>query len=191
MEAIKTFLQENREMEAIENIKTRRSIRVYENKAVSIELINKAIEAAQMAPSWKNSQTVNYVVIANKEKKEELLELLPSFNAKTVSTAASVVIMTTNKYRCGYERDGSYTTKKGDRWEMFDAGLAAEALCLSLWDGGIGSCIMGIYDEDGISSFIDLPENQYVTAVVALGYPAEAPGAPKRKSLEDKVRYYL
>ena len=178
-------------MEAIENIKTRRSVRIYENKAVSLELINRAIETAQMAPSWKNSQTVNYVVIAGKGKKEELLGLLPAFNAETVSTAAAVIVMTTSKYRCGYERDGSFTTKKEDRWEMFDAGLAAEALCLSLWDEGVGSCIMGIYDEDRISAFIELPENQYATAIIAIGYPAEAPEAPKRKSLEAKVRYYL
>ncbi len=178
-------------MEAIENIRTRRSIRVYENKRVSIASINKAIEAALLAPSWKNSQTVNYIVIANKEKKDALMELLPEFNARTVSTAAAVIIMTSNKYRCGYERDGSYTTKKGDRWEMFDAGLAAEALCLSLWNEGIGSCIMGIYDEDRITSFIELSENQYVTAIISLGYPAESPEAPKRKRLEEKVRYYL
>lgn len=178
-------------MNTIESIKTRRSVRVYQNKSVNIELINKAIETAQMAPSWKNTQTVNYVVIKNEEKKKALMELLPSFNSKTVSTAAAVVVMTTNKYRCGYEKDGSWTTKKEDKWEMFDAGLAAEALCLSLWDEGIGSCIMGIYDEDNISSFIGLPDNQYVTAIISLGYPAETPEPPKRKKLEDKVRYYL
>ena len=50
---------------------------------------------------------------------------------------------------------------------------------------------MGIYDEDRISAFIELPENQYATAIIAIGYPAETPEAPKRKSLEAKVRYYL
>ena len=97
--------------------------------------------------------------------------------------------MTTRKSRCGYERDGSYSTKKGDRWEMFDAGIACQTLCLAAWAQGLGTCIMGIYDEDQVPALLKVPEEQMVTALVAMGYPAETPEAPNRKSLEDKVQY--
>ncbi len=178
-------------MEAIENILTRRSVRIYEDKAVSKELLDEIISTAQMAPSWKHTQTPNYIVILSPEKKAELMEALPSFNARNVSTAPAVIVMTSKKGRCGYERDGSFTTKKEDRWEMFDGGIACQTLCLAAWDKGLGTCVMGIYDEDKVPALLEVPEDQYVTAIISIGYPAEEPKAPKRKPLEEKVRYYL
>ena len=176
-------------MEAMENILTRRSVRVYEEKPVSRETMDAVLTAAQMAPSWKHTQTPGFIVITSPEKKAELMALLPSYNARNVSTAPVVVVMTTKKKRCAYERDGSFTTKKEDRWEMFDAGIACQTLCLAAWAQGLGTCIMGIYDEDKVPAMLEVAEDQYVTAIVSMGYPAETPKAPRRKPLEEKVRY--
>ncbi len=176
-------------MEAMENIYTRRSVRAYADRPVTRKTLDRVLSAALMAPSWKNTQTAGYLVIQTPEMKEKLMECLPAYNARTVSTAPVVVVMTTRKSRCGYERDGSYSTKKGDRWEMFDAGIACQTLCLAAWAQGLGTCIMGIYDEDQVPALLKVPEEQMVTALVAMGYPAETPEAPNRKSLEDKVQY--
>ena len=176
-------------MEAMENILTRRSVRVYKDTPVSRETLDTILTAAQMAPSWKHTQTPGYIVITTPEMKTALMEALPSYNARNVSNAPVVVVMTTRKKRCAYERDGSFSTKKEDRWEMFDAGIACQTLCLAAWDQGLGTCIMGIYDEDKVPALLDVPEDQYVTAIVSMGYPAEAPKTPKRKPLEEKVRY--
>ena len=105
-------------MEAMENILTRRSVRIYEDQPVSRETLDTVLAAAQMAPTWKNTQTPGYIVITTPEKKAELMEALPAYNARNVSTAPVVVVMTTKKKRCAYERDGSFTTKKEDRWEV-------------------------------------------------------------------------
>ena len=176
-------------MEAMENILTRRSVRIYRDTPVYRETLDTILAAAQMAPSWKNTQTSGYIVITTPEMKAALMEALPPYNAKTVSTAPVVVVMTTRKKRCAYERDGSFSTKKEDRWEMFDAGIACQTLCLAAWAQGLGTCIMGIYDEDRVPTLLDVPEDQYVTAIVSMGYPAESPTAPKRKPLGEKVRY--
>ena len=72
---------------------------------------------------------------------------------------------------------------------MFDAGIACQTLCLAAWAQGLGTCIMGIYDEDKVPALLEVPEDQYVTAIVSMGYPAETPKAPKRKPLEEKVQY--
>ena len=176
-------------MEAMENIYTRRSVRAYADRPVTRKTLDRVLSAALMAPSWKNTQTAGYLVIQTPEMKEKLMECLPAYNARTVSTAPVVVVMTTRKSRCGYERDCSYSTKKGDRWEMFDAGIACQTLCLAAWAQGLGTCIMGIYDEDQVPALLKVPEEQMVTALVAMGYPAESPEAPNRKSLEDKVQY--
>jgi len=177
-------------MELFEALHTRRSIRAYDPaRPVSREILEKILSAAQMAPSWKNTQTAGLVVVESPEMKEKLMEALPYYNARTVSTAPVTVVMTAKKGRAGYERDGSFTTGKGDRWEMFDGGIACQTLCLAAWGEGLGSCIMGIYDEEKLPALLEVPEDQYVTAVVSLGYPAETPNAPKRKPLEEKVRY--
>ena len=176
-------------METMDAIKSRRSVRVYEDRPVDKQVLEGVLEAALMAPSWKNTQTAGYIVVESQEMKEKLMEALPPYNARTVSTAPVVIVMTARKERCGYNRDGSFTTQKGDRWEMFDNGIACQTLCLAAWDQGLGTCIMGIYDEDRLPELLKVPEEQYVSAVVAMGYPGETPVCPKRKTLEEKVRY--
>lgn len=178
-------------METMQTIQTRRSIRVYEDRPIDKAVLEEILRAALMAPSWKNTQTAGYLVVEHPEQaqRERLMACLPPYNARIVSTAPVIVVMTTQHGRSGFNRDGSFTTKKEDRWEIFDAGIACQTLCLAAWEKGIGSCIMGIYDEEKLPELLQVPEDQIITAVVALGYPAETPEPPKRKTLEDKVRY--
>ena len=58
-----------------------------------------------------------------------------------------LIAVTFKKGRCGFERDGSYSTKKEDRWQMFDVGVASQTLCLAAHEAGLGTVIMGIWDE--------------------------------------------
>ncbi len=63
-----------------------------------------------------------------------------------------LVAVTFIKGRCGYERDGSFSTKKEDRWQMFDTGMLRCRLSVLLQKRkGLGTVIMGIFDEDGIA----------------------------------------
>lgn len=176
-------------MEAKDLIYTRRSIRAYKTTPVPKDCLDRVFSAALMAPSWKNTQTAGYMAVTSPEMKEKVLSCLPAFNANTAKDAPVIVVMTANRFRSGYERDGSYSTKKEDRWESFDAGIACQTLCLAAWNEGLGTCIMGIFDEDAIASVLNIPENQVITAVIPMGYPAAAPTAPARKSLDEKVHY--
>ena len=97
--------------------------------------------------------------------------------------------MTFIKGRSGFERDGSFSTKKEDRWQMFDVGVACQTFCLAAHEAGLGTVILGIWDEDGITKLLDIPENQELAALIAIGYPDIAPEAPKRKSVEDLLTY--
>jgi nitroreductase len=91
--------------------------------------------------------------------------------------------------RSGFERDGSCTTSKGSDWEMFDAGIAAQTFCLAANEKGLGTCIMGIFDDAAVAEAINLPEGQKVGALIAIGYPAEEPAAPARKEVEQLVQF--
>lgn len=177
-------------MNTIECINTRRSIRRFTEEPVAHEVMEKIIEAASMAPSWKNTQITRYTVVESKELKDKIAEeaTIP-FNANTINSAAAVVAVSVVKNRCGYERDGSYTTVKKDSWQMFDAGVAAQTFCLAAHEYGIGSVVMGIFDYDKVAEMVEMPETQEMVALIAIGYPAENPEAPKRKMVEDLLTY--
>ena len=179
-------------MDALTCIETRRSIRKYQEKPIPHEVMEEIVKEASFAPSWKNSQVVRYVVVENPEIKSKIANkavLGFAYNTGTIEHAATLVVVTMIHGRSGYERDGSFTTSKEDRWEMFDAGIATQTFCLAAHEKGIGSVIMGIFDEAKVGELINIEEGRKVAALVAVGYPAETPDAPKRKSVEELVRF--
>lgn len=173
-------------MELVECIAQRRSIREYTAEPVSNETIEGLIAVASYAPSWKNSQTVRYVLVRNPELKENIADdcvLGFASNAKIIRNAPALILVTTLAKRAGYERDGSFTTSKGTHWESFDAGIATQTLCLAAHNEGLGTVIMGIYDERKVIDVVGIPEGQTVAAMVAIGYPAQQPAMPPRKDV--------
>lgn len=179
-------------MEALECIKTRRSIRKFKEEPVARETVDAIIEAASMAPSWKNTQISRYHIVESKEILQEIANncvLDFEFNQKTISRAPQLVVVSMVEKRCGYEKDGSFTTSKEDRWEMFDAGIASQTFCLAAHDLGVGTVILGIFDEDKIAKAISLPEGQKVAALIVMGYPNQECEAPKRKTVAELARY--
>ena len=178
-------------MEALECIKTRRSVRKFTEEAVSREQMAEVVAAAAYAPSWKNTQTARYYFVTDKEKIARLASdcmMDFAYNQKTASHAPALVILTTITGRSGFERDGSFSTSKGTHWQSFDAGLAAEAFCVAAHDAGLGTVILGIYDETRVKAVLNLPETESVSALIPIGVPAESPAAPKRKDVSELLR---
>lgn len=102
-------------MEAIECIKTRRSIRKYEDKPVDRSLIEEIIEIARFAPSWKNSQSVRYIAIYDNDIRNKIAgECIMGHegNKNNIQGAPVLMVELTVNKRAGYERDGSYSTSK-------------------------------------------------------------------------------
>lgn len=179
-------------MNIIKAIKTRRSIRKFTTETVSKIDFEDIVEMASFAPSWKNSQTPGYVVVQDKEIKSKIAKegvLGFAHNTAIIENCNALVVVTSVAKRCGYEKDGSFTTTKGQGWEMFDAGIAAQTFMLAAHDKGIGSVVLGIFDEDYVAKAIGLEDGKNVSALIATGYPAEKPEAPKRKSINELVRF--
>ncbi len=175
-------------MNAIDCIKTRRSIRKFDSREVSAQAIADLVDIAAFAPSWKNSQTTRYIAVFDPELKARLANdcmLGFEYNIGTANNAPCMVVVTTVNCRSGYERDGSFTTSKGTHWQSFDAGIATQTFCLAAHDAGLATVVMGIFDEDKVAEVVGAPEGQSVSALIAVGYPADEPQAPKRKSSEE------
>ena len=162
-------------MDMIQGIKERRSIRRFKDMPVPRETLEEIVEAASYAPSWKNSQTVRYYIADRKELLDQIAteECLMGFrhNLNIIAGSPALVVLASVAGRSGYERDGSSSTAKGSHWESFDAGAAAMAFCLAAHEKGLGTVIMGIFDEDKVRQVIRLPEDQRISALISIGYP--------------------
>ena len=168
-------------------IKERRSTRKFTDQAVSEDDIREIVATAAYAPSWKNTQTSRYIAVVNPEKKQEIADTCVmgfAGNQRIIGEASVLIVETTVNERSGYERDGSFSTSKGTHRQSYDAGLAGEAFCLAAWEKGLGTVIMGIFEEEKVKEVLQIPETESVSALIALGYPEEVPEAPKRKETE-------
>lgn len=138
-------------MEALECIKTRRSVRRFAEEPVTPEQVAEVVAAAAYAPSWKNTQIARYILVEDAQKREKIAGdcvLDFTYNANTLSHAPALVALTMVTGRSGFERDGSYSSPLEGHWQSFDAGIAAQTFCLAAHALGLGTVIMGIYDPD-------------------------------------------
>ncbi len=178
-------------MTAKECIMGRRSVRQFTDKPIPHELISEIVETASYYPSWKHTQIVRFIAVEGEMKNRlarECTDIWPN-NGKIMESAPVVMVITMIKNRSGFERDGSYSTSKGDRWQMYDAGIASQTLCLSAYEKGIASVILGLFDDTKVASILGVPEDREVAALIPMGYAAESPVAPKRKSVEELLSF--
>lgn len=156
-------------MELDECINNRRSIRKkYLDKPVSKETVIKLIEAAQKAPSWKNSQVSRYYVINTQEYKEKILNCLAEFNKENIKNAPVIIVSAIEKGISGFNKDGEYASHLKEGFQYFDNGLQVENLCLKAYELGLGTLIMGIYDAEKIRETLNIPEGQEIVAVIGV-----------------------
>ena len=178
-------------MTAKECIKGRRSIRKFADTPVSRDVIADIVETASYAPSWKHTQITRYIAVEGELKDKIADECTSAYakNGEIIKNAPMLIAVTFIKNRSGFERDGSYSTPKEGGWQMFDAGVASEAFCLAAYEQGLGTVIMGIFDEAKAASLLEVPEERELVALIPIGYPAESPDAPKRKSVEELLSF--
>lgn len=179
-------------MEFKELIEARRSIRQYaEGVVVTADDIKAMIAAAQQAPSWKNSQTGRYYAVISPEMIEKVQsECLPEFNRNNSKNAGALIVTAYVANRSGFERDGNPTNELGNEWGAYDLGLQNENLVLAARDKGFDTLIMGIRDADKLHETLNIPEDQHVVSVIAVGKRAAEPQKPARKAVEDIVKVF-
>ena len=179
-------------MDAQNCILTRRSVRKFTQEPVSHELLEQVVSLAAYAPSWKNTQISRYIAIEDPEVRQTIAEqyCLPGANNPAIIQNCPVLIAQTFvKNRCGFERDGTYTTDRGEGWQYYDCGIAAQTFCLAAHDLGLSTVIMGVFVRKALQEYLQIPEEQELMALIALGYAEEVGPAPKRKDAEVLLSY--
>ena len=166
-------------------IKGRRSIRRYQEKQIPEAHIQQLLDSIRWSPSWANTQCWEVVLVKDGATKEKLKECLHATNpAQKAMVEAPVVFALCGKLNSSGFYKGAVTTKFGD-WFMFDLGIAAQSLCLTAHDLGLGTVIVGLMDHEKLRQVLGVPEGCEVVALIPVGYPAKDSPAPKRREITE------
>ncbi len=165
-------------MDAFEAILTRRSIRKYENKPVPQDLVQKLLAAAMQAPSARNQQPWQFVVIDNQATLAKIAEINP--NAWMAKGAPLAILV------CGDQ-----TLEESPGYWVVDCAAATENLLLAAHALGLGAVWTGVYPREprmeGLRKLVGLPENVIAHSLVVLGYAAER-APPENRYRAERVR---
>ena len=160
-------------MDTITCIRTRREIREYIDRPIPDEILLKILEAARLAPSSKNSQPWQFVVIKNKEALNRIASLTPTGAHIAKAPLAIAILM------------------DGAKLPEIDGARAIQNMVLAAWDQGIGGCWVTNFYEDAVKDILSAPQRMKLVTVMPFGYPNEPQTNRRkiRKRLEEIVSY--
>lgn len=174
-----------------ELITQRQSVRKYRNKEVEKEKLQTIIEAVHTAPSACNSQPWKLIIVDRPELKNEVAKAtfnkLVSFNKFTLE-APVIAVLVIEKPKLIAKIGGSI---KNQEYPQYDIGIAAEHFCLQAAELGLGTCMIGWFNEAKIQKLLSIPQKKKIGLVITLGYAPEDYRLRKknRKPLDEICRF--
>lgn len=158
----------------------RRSIRRFKDKAVPYEVLEKCIDAGRVAPSGRNQQVCEYIVINDVKVLPGVFENIGGMakappdkgGPRPEQAPKAYTIILINK---------KLEDEKRRRVTLYDAGMAAENIMLTALEQGIGCCPILIFNESNLKLLLDIPETYDIALVISMGYPDESPVAEAAK----------
>ena len=172
-------------------IQKRRSVRLYDSsQKVLVKHIQELVATALQAPSWKNSQTGRYYAVFGEETLAKVRSCLNNKNQQTTKDVNVLLVTTFVKGVSGFNQTGDPENELADGWGCYDLGLQNAYLLLKAADMGIDSVVLGMRDAAALQQVLDIPDNEQVVAVIALGYRGQQEiKTPARKSLHDVLKF--
>lgn len=171
-------------------IKTRQSVRSYTDKKVEHEKIERCLEASRLAPSAHNVQPWKFIVVDDEELKnkvaKETFNSIVSFNKFTL-TAPVLVVVITEKPKFVTKFAGAI---KKTQFNLVDIGISVEHFCLQAIEEKLGTCILGWFNKNGVKKVLNIPKNEDLDIVIALGYPKTDTIREKKRKNIDEIRAY-
>jgi len=160
-------------------IRERRSIRSFSDTPVEDEKLSLVLEAARLAPSARNRQEWQFIVVRDVETRKKLAD---AANGKAFVGEAPIIIVA-----CATEAE--YVMSCGQLAGTVDTSIALAFLILQAQELGLGTCWLGAYSESEVKAILGIPRQVRVIAMTPLGYPAEVPEARPRRSLDEIVSF--
>jgi len=170
-------------------MKQRRTIRQYQEKDVSPEVLNELMEIACRASTVGNMQTYSVVVTRDAAMKERLAPA--HFNQPMVKKAPVVLTFCVDLNRVSKWCEQRQASPGYNNLQWFvtgaiDALLVAQTFCVAAEERGLGICYLGTttYNPDQLIDVLNLPELVFPITTITLGWPDETPKQVDRLPLE-------
>lgn len=168
-------------MDALECIKTRRSVRRFKDQPIPFELIGNILEAGRLAPSAGNIQEWNFILVTDYKTREDIG--LAACMQTWMNDAPVHIVVCSNP--------GKSERFYGDKGEKFyciqNSSAAIENMLLAAHAQGLGACWVGACDEDKVRRAVNIPDNIRVMGIIPIGYSDEEPRMPDKYPLTDVV----
>ena len=156
------------DMETWDAITSRRNVRTFEDRPLPSGEIDRILEAGRRAPSSRNWQPWDFVLVTDREQLTELAKVWKGAGhvAKSAATIALIVPQADDPA----ERERA----------QYDVGQATMAMLVAAADLGIGTGHSAVGDQNQARRVLGFPEDRYAAYLVDLGYPADRPLKPIR-----------
>jgi nitroreductase len=173
----------------LELIISRQSDRKYSDKPVEKEKLERIIEAGRMAPSACNAQPWKFIVVTEPKLIGKIAEAASArlIGMNTFVAQAPVQIIIVREKPNMSSKVGG--TIKNKDYSLIDIGIASENICLQARAEGIGSCIIGWFDEKMLRKLLAIPRSKRVELIITIGYSLSEHRAKKRKPPEETISY--
>lgn len=145
-------------MEVFEAIQKRRSVRTYSPDPVPQDKLMRILEAGRLAPSAGSIQPWHFIVVIDKQRREELAK--GGRFAKFLAEAPVAIV------GCGDK-------KASPNWNVVDTAIAMQNMMLAAVGEGLGTCWVGSFKEEKVKELLKIPEQFSVIALMAVGYARE------------------
>jgi nitroreductase len=155
-------------METWDAIKARRNVREFEDRQLPEEHLERVLEAGRRAPSSRNWQPWDFVVVTDREQLKELAKVWQG--AGHVAHSAATIALVLPQTDDAGERDRA----------QYDLGQATMAMLIAAADLGIGSGHAAVADQAQARQVLGIPADRYAAYLIDLGYPADRPLKPLR-----------
>lgn len=165
-------------METWDAIRARRNVRQFEDRPIPAADLEVILEAGRRAPSAKNTQLWDFIVIADPDRLRELAGVWQgAWHVADAPTAVAFIV-----------------PKLEGRWAdlaQFDLGHAVMAMMVMAADRGLGTGHASVADQELARSILGFPEDRFCAYLMSIGYPADRPISvirrPNRRPLEEVV----
>ncbi len=162
------------------------SVRKYKNTPVEREKILSCLEAARLTPSACNSQPWHFVIVDNPEDLSVLADktTIPLSKLNRFVKGAPVIVAIVAEKPVLSAQIGGLIKKKP--YYLMDIGMAAEHFCLQAAEEGLGTCMLGWFNEKAVKKYLSVPSKRSIPLLITLGYPEKETSPVKiRAKLED------
>lgn len=174
-------------MSFLEIAMMRQSCRGYDvNKTIEEEKLLKILEAGRLAPSACNSQPYHFTVCRG-EIAKEVAKATMGVGINKFADQAPIMIVVSEE---SYNKTAALGAKlKNNDYRSIDIGIAVAYLTSEATAQGLGTCILGWFNNDKIKEICSLKND--VRLVVALGYPTNPAIRDKKRIDIEKLVSYL